>query len=60
MKPFSYPSETMQRQLEEAKAYLRARGKYIIDAGNKWQFSNTVQWDEYRKLAQTGPRRMAA
>jgi hypothetical protein len=56
MQPFSYPSEKMQRQLEEAKAYLRARGKYIIDTGNKWHFSDTVQWDEYKKLAQNNQR----
>lgn len=49
----------MQRKLEEAKAYLRARGKYIIDKGNKWHFSDTVQWDEYRKLAQTTQRQVA-
>ncbi|MEO7323126.1 MAG: hypothetical protein ABIW48_10660 [Burkholderiales bacterium] len=51
MKTYSYSSETMQRQLEEAKAYLRARGKYVIDKGNNWHFSHTVQWDEYKKLA---------
>ncbi len=59
MKTFSYSSETMQRQLEEAKTYLRARGKYIIDKGNNWRFSHTVQWDEYRKLAQSPQRRAA-
>ncbi len=56
MKTFSYSSETMQRQLEEAKAYLRARGKYVLDQGNNWRFSHTVQWDEYKRLAQTGQR----
>ncbi len=59
MKTFSYSSETMQRKLEEAKAYLRARGKYVIDQGNTWHFSHTVQWDEYKKLAQP-PQRQAA
>ena len=59
MKTFSYQSETMQRKLEEAKAYLRARGKYVLDPGNTRHFSNTVQWDEYKKLAQSAPRQVA-
>ena len=59
MKTFSYPSKTMQRKLEEAKAYLRARGKYVLDQGNTWRFADTVQWDEYKKLAQSAPRQAA-
>ena len=59
MKTFSYSSETMQRKLEDAKAYLRARGKYVIDQGNTWHFSHTVQWDEYKKLAQLPQRQVA-
>ena len=53
MTNFSYPSETMQRRLEESKAYLRARGKYVLDQGSNWHFSHTVNWDEYKKLAQS-------
>ena len=49
----------MQRKLEEAKAYLRSRGKYVLDQGNTWHFSDTVQWDEYKKLAQSAPRQAA-
>jgi hypothetical protein len=49
-KTFVYPSESMQRQLERAKKYLRARGKYILDFGNRWTFSEKVQWDEYKQL----------
>jgi hypothetical protein len=59
MSNFTYPSETMQRKLEESKAYLRARGKYVLDQGSQWRFSDRVQWDEYKKLAQT-PLRQAA
>jgi hypothetical protein len=59
MKTFAYPSDTMQRKLEDAKAYLRARGKYVLDKGNTWHFSHTVNWDEYKKLAQA-PERQAA
>ena len=59
MKTFSYQSEAMQRKLEEAKVYLRARGKYVLDQGNTWHFSNTVQWDEYKKLAQCAPPQVA-
>ena len=59
MKTFSYQSEAMQRKLEEAKVYLRARGKYVLDQGNTWQFSNTVQWDEYKKLVQSALRQVA-
>ncbi len=59
MKTFSYSSETMQRQLEDAKAYLRARGKYVLDKGNNWHFSHTVQWDEYKKLAEIAQRQAA-
>jgi hypothetical protein len=60
MNNFTYPSETMQRKLEEAKAYLRARGKYVLDQGSKFHFSDTVQWDEYKKLAQENQLRAAA
>jgi hypothetical protein len=59
MKSFAYSSPEMQRKLEEAKAYLRSRGKYVLDHGNKWTFTHKVQWDEYRKLAQT-PSQQAA
>ena len=59
MEKFAYPSDTMQQKLEDAKAYLRARGKYVLDKGNTWHFSHTVNWDEYKKLAQT-PERLAA
>ena len=59
MKTFAYPSDSMQRKLEDAKAYLRARGKYVIDKGNTWQFSHTVRWDEYKKLAQHYQRQAA-
>jgi hypothetical protein len=52
MKPFVYPSESMQRQLEQAKAYLRERRKYIIDTDTTWTPSPTVRWEEYKKLAQ--------
>jgi hypothetical protein len=33
--------------------------KYVIDKGNTWHFSHTVNWDEYKKLAQM-PERQAA
>ena len=59
MANFVYPSETMQRKLEEAKAYLRARGKYVLDKGNQWHFSHLVQWDEYKKLAAEHSRQTA-
>ena len=59
MTTFVYSSETMQRKLEEAKIYLRARGKYVIDKGNQWRFSHTVQWDEYKKLARDNSRQAA-
>lgn len=59
MSNFSYPSETMQRKLEEAIIYLRARGKYLLDKDSNWKFSHTVQWDEYKKLAQAGQRQGA-
>ena len=45
--------------VEDAKAYLRTRGKYVIDKGNTWQFSHTVRWDEYKKLAQHYQRQAA-
>ena len=56
MTTFVYSSETMQRKLEEAKTYLRARGKYVLDQGNEWRFSHTVQWEEYKKLAPANQR----
>ena len=56
MTTFVYSSETMQRKLEEAKTYLRARGKYVLDQGNEWRFSHIVQWEEYKKLAQGNQR----
>lgn len=59
MKTFAYSSPEMQRKLEEAKAYLRQRGKYVLDTGNKWTFTHKVQWDEYKKLA-TGASQQAA
>ncbi len=59
MKNFAYPSDTMQRKLEDAKAYLRARGKYVLDKGNSWHFSHTVNWDEYKKLVQQSPSQAA-
>ncbi len=49
-KTFSYSSESMQRQLDNAKAYLRARGKYVLDQGNTWTFSHEVRWEEYKRL----------
>lgn len=59
MKTFAYPSDSMQRKLEDAKAYLRARGKYVLDKGNNWHFSHTVNWDEYKKLVQQPERQTA-
>jgi len=59
MKGFVYSSPAMQRKLEEAKAYLRQRGKYIIDQGNTWVPSHAVRWDEYKKLARN-PQAQAA
>jgi hypothetical protein len=59
MSNFTYPSETMQRKLEESKAYLRARGKYVLDQGNQWRFSDRVQWDEYKKLAKISQQQAA-
>ena len=50
MNNFAYPSEAMQRKLDEAKAYLRRRGKYVIDQGNTWIPSHNVRWDEYKNL----------
>lgn len=55
MKPFVYSSESMQRQLEQAKAYLRQRGKYIIDPTTTWTPSPTVRWEEYKKLVKQSP-----
>lgn len=54
-KSFAYSSQSMQRQLEHAKAYLRARGKYVLDQGNTWTFSHAVRWDEYKELAKELP-----
>lgn len=59
MSNFTYPSENMQRKLEEAIAYLRARGKYVLDQGSQWRFSDRVQWDEYKKLAKISQQQAA-
>ena len=56
---FVYASESMQRQLERAKKYLRARGKYILDYGNRWTFPEKVQWEEYKQLAANLWRQLA-
>jgi hypothetical protein len=57
MKSFTYSSETMQRKLEQAKTYLRERGKYVLDEGCTFKPSHTVRWDEYKQLVRQEAQR---
>jgi hypothetical protein len=54
----SAPPPTLDQKRAKAVAYLRARGKYILDPGTRWRPTATLQTDVRETMARAQQKDM--